>query len=201
MFFFARKGLLFVISAPAGTGKTTLAQMLTKDDPTIVESISYTTRAPRPNEVAGEHYYFLSPAEFEAKIAAGEFLEYVKLYGQYYGTSASWIAVHQAAGRHVLLVIDTQGALQLKERCEAGECEAVFIFIAPPSLEALRTRLVARSTESEEQQRRRLDWAAQELQQIVHYDYCIVNDTLTKALEVLRAIVIAEEHRVDVASR
>ena len=140
-----KHGLALIISAPAGTGKTTLVQMLQKEFPSVVNSISCTTRKPRDGEVPGKDYYFLSKDEFESKIAAGEFLEYVELYGHYYGTSREKVIEQQRQGKHVILTIDTQGALYLK-----GKFPGVYIFIAPPSLEELHNRMVKRKTESME---------------------------------------------------
>lgn len=179
------------MSAPAGTGKTTLAEMIVKNHSHIVESISYTTRAPRNNEIDGIHYHFISNDEFEDKIAQGEFLEYAKVYGYYYGTSGSWVQEQLRKGCHVLLVIDTQGALQLK-----GKIPAVFIFLAPPCLDTLKERLTTRSTESAEEMEKRLVWAEHELQQTEYYDYLIVNDNLDTAYAILKAIIVAEEHRI-----
>ncbi|CUI17002.1 Guanylate kinase [Candidatus Protochlamydia naegleriophila] len=184
------KGLMFVISAPAGTGKTTLVDMLTNEFASVVANISYTTRQPRSGEVYGQHYHFITQSEFEAKIAASDFLEYVKLYGTYYGTSRRWIEEQRASGQHVILVIDTQGALQLK-----GRCDATFIFIRPPSLEVLKQRLVHRQTESTEMIEQRLACAERELDAAQYYDYQIINDDLNEAYQVLRSILIAECHR------
>lgn len=186
-----KKGLAFIVSAPAGTGKTTLVNMLIKEFPCVVESISFTTRKCRPEEVPGVHYHFVTEEEFKRKIANNEFLEYVQLYGHYYGTAYHTLLELQQQGKHVILVIDTQGALQLK-----GKFPAVFIFIKPPSLEKLRQRLTHRSTESAAVIEERLDWAKHEMKAAQEYDYCIVNDELTTSYQVLRSILIAEEHRV-----
>jgi len=185
------RGLAFVLSAPAGTGKTTLVQMLVKEFPVVVESISFTTRLQRPNEVDGVHYNFVSNEEFEKKIAQDEFLEYVKLYGYYYGTSREFIRTQQELGKHVVLVIDTQGALQLM-----GKFDATFIFLQPPSIDTLGERLRQRKTESPTVIEERLNWARREMEAVKYYDYCIVNDDLTTAYQVLRSIIIAEEHKV-----
>ena len=185
-----KEGLIFIVSAPAGTGKTTLIQRLGQEFPSIIASISFTTRQPREGEVPGVHYHFIAESEFEAKIAAGEFLEYVRLYGTYYGTSKQWIKEQQQQGKHVVLVIDTQGALQLK-----GHIPAISIFIRPPSFAVLRQRLVQRQTESLEVIEKRLAWAQQELNVAQHYDYQLVNDDLEIAYQVLRSIFIAECHR------
>jgi guanylate kinase len=187
----AGKGLTFIVSAPAGTGKTTLVQRLVQEFPSIIASISYTTRKPREGEIPGVHYHFISEAEFEAKIAASDFLEYVKLYGTYYGTSRQWITEQQNQGKHVILVIDTQGALQLK-----GKLPATFIFIRPPSLESLQVRLMQRKTETAEMIEKRLAWARVELEAAQQYDYEIVNDDLEIAYQVFRSIFIAECHRI-----
>ncbi len=185
------KGLSFIISAPAGTGKTTLVKMLTKEMPLVIASISFTTRAPREGEVPGIHYHFISEEAFKDKIKKGDFLEYVQLYGTYYGTSISWVEEKMEKGNHVILVIDTQGALQLKEKFKA-----VSIFIRPPSMEELKSRLMARQTETMEVIQERLYWARKELLLIPEYDYEIVNDDLAVAYQTLRSILIAECHRV-----
>lgn len=186
-----KKGLAFVISAPAGTGKTTLVQMLAQEFPEIKNSISCTTRKPREGEVSGDHYHFLTPEDFEKRIAANEFLEYVELYGNYYGTSREKVQEQLNLGKHVILTIDTQGALQLK-----GKFDAVFIFIFPPSLDVLRKRLIQRQTESMEVIEERLAWAVKEMQAASLYDYNIVNDNLKVAYQTLLSIIVAEEHRV-----
>jgi len=188
------KGKIFVVSAPAGTGKTTLVQMLTKEFPCVVENISYTTRAIRPGEISGVHYHFITKNEFEQKIKNQEMLEYATIYGYYYGTALQSINELQKQGKHVVLVIDTQGALLLMERLKN---QATFIFIAPPSLESLQQRLIKRRTDSPESVEIRLNWAKKELESAAQYDYCIVNDDLATAYQVLRSIVIAEEHRID----
>jgi guanylate kinase len=187
-----QEGLCFIVSAPAGTGKTTLVQLLTAEFPSVIASISYTTRPPRMGEISGRDYHFVNEAEFKAKIDAHDFLEYVTLYGYYYGTSLAWIRDQQQQGRHVVLVIDTQGAAQLREKLEA-----TFIFISPPSLEVLKNRLANRQTESIEVREKRLAWAEKEMQAISNYDYHIVNDDLMTAYQVLRGIVIAESHRIE----
>lgn len=186
-----KKGLVFVVSAPAGTGKTTLVRMLLDEfHHHVVESVSYTTRPPRPNEVPGRDYNFISTEEFQKKIKAGEFLEYAEVFGNYYGTSRKIVEAQQEKGKHVILVIDTQGALQLKNKLEA-----VFIFISPPSLEELRSRLYRRRSENEEAIEHRLSWAEKEMALAGQYSYHIVNDNLKTAYDALRSILIAEEHK------
>lgn len=185
-----QRGLLFVISAPAGTGKTTLVERLVASDPSIVESISYTTRSPRPGEEQGGHYFFIDEAQFKQKIAEGEFLEYARIYGDYYGTSKKWVEQERSKGKHVILVIDTQGAMLLK-----GRVEACFLFLLPPSFDELRQRLTQRKTETAEHIERRLNWSKKEFMAVGYYDYLIINDDIDVAYEVMRSIIIAEEHK------
>ncbi len=186
------EGFVFVLSAPAGTGKTTLVRMLSQEFPCIYESISCTTRPLRPGEIDGKDYYFLSKKEFTDRVAHGDFLEYAEVFGYHYGTSREHVLKQQEMGKHVFLIIDTQGAMQLKKE----NYPAIFIFISPPSLEELRERLVKRKTESKEAIEKRLSWAKAEIEKMAEYDYHIVNDNLNQAYIVLRSIVIAEEHRV-----
>jgi guanylate kinase len=186
------KGFVFVLSAPAGTGKTTLVRMLSQEFPCIVESVSCTTRPSRPGEVSGTDYYFLSNKEFEEKVRQGDFLEYAEVFGYHYGTSLSFVHKQQELSKHVFLVIDTQGAMQLKKQ----RFTAIYIFLSPPSLEELKERLIKRRTESPEVIDKRLSWAEAELAMVKNYDYHIVNDNLNQAYTILRSIVIAEEHRV-----
>ncbi len=186
-----KKGLLFVISAPAGTGKTTLVRMLKEEFSCIVESVSFTTRKMRPNEVPGRDYNFISPEEFEEKIKEGEFLEYAQVFGNHYGTSKKFVESQEDKGKHVILVIDTQGALQLMKE----NLRAVFIFISPPSIEELRSRLYRRRSETDEAIDHRLSWAEKEMALSNKYDYHIVNENLKTAYDVLRSILIAEEHK------
>jgi guanylate kinase len=186
-----KQGLVFVMSAPAGTGKTTLLHMLLDEFPGVVESISCTTRPPRPGEVDGEHYHFLTGEEFDRRIERGEFLEHAEVFGIRYGTSRKIVDDLLAKGKHVFMVLDTQGALAIQK-----QMEAVFIFLSAPSRDEQHRRLVERKTESEEMIERRLAWAAHELEQINAYDYHIVNDNLNAAYQSLRAVFIAETHKV-----
>lgn len=187
-------GILFILSAPAGTGKTTLIQRLKKEFPNIVQSISTTTRSPRATEHEGVDYFFLDKEAFEKKIVVGEFLEHVELYGYHYGTSKVWVEHQLASGKHVFLVIDTQGAHQLQQHKIAEK--VVYIFVLPPSLQVLQQRLESRGTETPVTLQKRLGEAEREIEASVHYDYRIVNDDLETAYQVLKSIVIAEEHRV-----
>lgn len=186
------RGLVFIISAPAGTGKTTLVRMLLGEFNCIAESVSCTTRPIRPGEVPGKDYHFLKEVEFSAKEAAGDFLECAEVFGNWYGTSQEYVQKSQDAGKHVFLVIDTQGAMQLKRK----GFSAIYVFLSPPSLKELKQRLEKRQTESVETIEKRLSWAEKEIGMARYYDYHIVNDDLNSAYAILRSIVIAEEHRV-----
>ena len=184
------EGKIFVLSAPAGTGKTTLVRMLCEEFDRVQESVSFTTRPARANEVSGRDYHFISMAEFEKRIAEKDFLEYATVFDHYYGTSRSDVEKQRKLGKHVILVIDTQGALQLREKLDA-----VFIFLIPPSMSELRRRLESRKSDSQEAIEQRLSWAEKEMGIADRYDYQIINDHLKTAYEVLRSILIAEEHR------
>lgn len=185
------KGLAFILSAPAGTGKTTLAHKLVKEFPCVKTSISYTTRQPRVGEVDGRDYFFISKEEFEKKIEQHEFLEYAKVFDHYYGTSKKALVNELEKGYHTVLVIDTQGAKKIIQ----DDFAAISIFVSPPSIDELKRRLVSRGTDSPESIKTRLSWAEQELEMASLYDYNIVNNDLNIAYEILRCIVIAEEHR------
>lgn len=184
--------LLFIVSAPAGTGKTTLVKMLTQEFPNVVQSVSCTTRSKRPGEVEGRDYYFLSEKEFQEHVKELRFLENAKVFDASYGTLKEEVEKNQKKGNHVVLVIDTQGAKLLREQ----QVKAVYIFIRPPSVTTLEERLQKRNTETEQNRMERLSWARHELSEVSHYDYLVVNDELENAYEVLRSIVIAEQHRV-----
>lgn len=184
------EGRLFIVSAPAGTGKTTLIKRLVTEFPSIIASISYTTRSPRVGEKEGVDYFFISKEAFEQKIATSDFLEYVTLYGTYYGTSIDWVSKQQKTGKHVVLVIDTQGALQVRKKVPV-----VTIFVCPPSLEVLRKRLTQRETETAEEITKRIKWAESELERACDYDYLLTNDNLDDAYRVLSSIFIAEAHK------
>ena len=188
-----KKGLLIVISGASGTGKGTVCKELLTREPAIAYSISATSRAPREGEQDGREYYFRTREEFEAMIADGAFLEYADVYGNYYGTPLAPIEVRRAAGEDILLEIDTQGALNVMERCPDG----TFIFLLPPSLEELRSRITGRGTESEESLARRLAAARDEIQLGRCYRYAVLNDTVEAATERIRTILAAEHLRAD----
>lgn len=185
-----KQGLIFVISAPAGTGKTTLIRMLTKEFDCVVQSVSYTTREIRRGETEGRDYRFITEEEFEKRIEEKDFLEYARVFGHYYGTSKERVQELLNQGKHVALVIDTQGAAQIKKAIEA-----IYVFIRPPSLSELKRRLQGRKSETPESIETRLSWAEKEIQASRSYDYVIVNENLKMAYEILRAIFIAEEHK------
>lgn len=186
-----QKGILFIVSAPSGAGKTTLCQAMTGFFPDLYYSISYTTRPPRPGDQEGKDYYFVTKAEFLAMVARGDFAEWAEIYGYYYGTSRAILEKKLQEGQHVILDIDGQGAKQLREQKWPG----VFIFILPPSLEELKRRLAHRHTESPTAYAQRINKAKVEILEAHWYDYIIVNDVLKEALEELKAIILAEQCR------
>jgi len=186
-----QQGILFIISAPSGAGKTTLCKEVVDILPNLRHSVSYTTRPFRPDEVHGRDYFFVSPAEFEKMITAGEFAEWAEVHGNYYGTAIKTLAECSALGIDVIMDIDCQGARQLKERYREG----VFIFILPPSFNELRRRLDMRNSDSAEVKERRIRAAAEEIKEARWYDYIIVNDVYSKAVEELKSVLIAEQCR------
>ena len=188
-----KKGLLIVISGAAGTGKGTVCKELLARERGVAFSVSATSRAPREGEQDGREYYFRTRAEFEAMIAEGAFLEYADVYGNYYGTPLAPIEARRSAGEDILLEIDTQGALNVMERCPDG----TFIFLLPPSLEELRRRITGRGTESEESLARRLAAARDEIRLGRRYRYAVLNDTVEDATARIQTILAAERLRAD----
>ena len=188
------KGSLFVVSAPAGTGKTTLVDRLCAQERSVVRSISLTTRLRRPHEQEGIDYYFVSNREFLERVDRGELMEWVQFQGDGYGTLAKPIEDSLSIGHSVILVIDVQGALQLMKTMSV-----ISIFLMPPSFAELERRLALRKTESPEQQKQRLHTARKEMEAVNEYDFCIVNDQIDHAYDALRAIIIAERHRLPAA--
>lgn len=186
-----KTGLVFVVSAPAGTGKTTLIDMLCNEFPDAVErSISCTTRKAREGELNGDHYHFISDSEFRQKVQEEAFLEWAEVFDAKYGTLKSEVEQICKKGKHAFLVIDTQGAAQLMT-----SLDAIYLFIKPPSMEVLKQRLEGRQSESPEAMLGRLSQAEKEMKKSSVYDYQICNDDLQLAYQVLRSIIIAEEHK------
>ena len=183
----AHIGSLFVVVAPSGAGKSSLVNELLKSDDNILLSVSHTTRAPRVGEVDGVAYHFTTVDDFLAKRAAGGFIESAEVHGNYYGTSKDWIVSALTSGKDVLLEIDWQGAQQVRKAFP----EAVGIFILPPSLEALKTRLSGRGTDSAEIIARRIAAARDEMRHVDEFDYVIINDDLQQALGNLISVVSA----------
>jgi guanylate kinase len=186
-----RRGLLFIVSAPSGTGKTTLVERLVQRVPNLRMSRSYTSRPARAGEQDGVDYNFISRERFEAMIAAQAFLEWADVFGSYYGTSAADTDDALARGEDVVLVIDVQGASQVRSRGK----EAVSIFVLPPSAEILEQRLRGRSKDSDEQIAKRLAVARREVGEYSQYDYLVVNHELEPAVARLQAIVEAARAR------
>ena len=178
---------LFVVVAPSGAGKTSLVNALLERDPNIRLSISYTTRPPRAGEEHGKHYHFVDKAEFEAMIAAGDFLEHANVYGNYYGTSRKWIARELEGDHDVLLEIDWQGAAQVRKLFP----KMVGIFILPPSLAELKRRLEGRGKDSPETIARRMASAREEISHVLEFEYIIVNESFDSAVVDLVSVVRA----------
>ena len=180
-----RTGQLYVISAPSGAGKTSLVKALLAAHPELVVSVSHTTRPPRPHEVDGRDYHFVSPGEFARLVTAGAFLEHARVFDNQYGTGREQVAAQLAAGRSVLLEIDWQGARQIR----LGMPGCVSIFILPPSRGALEERLRTRRTDSDAVIARRLADAATDMSHCPEFDYAVVNDRFEQAVAELLTII------------
>lgn len=181
-------GLLFVVTAPSGAGKSSLIQGLLASDRAVALSVSYTTRAPRPGETDGREYHFVDAGRFQAMLERGEFLESAEVHGHRYGTSQNSIEQTRASGRDLVLEIDWQGAEQVRRL----HPDAIGIFILPPSMAELERRLRARAQDSEPVIQRRLHNAAEEMTHAVEFKYAIINKDFDEALQDLKAIVRAE---------
>ena len=184
------KGLLYVITAPSGCGKGTVLAKLMEKHPELAMSVSATTRAPRPGEIDGVHYYYISKEEFEQKIQNGEMLEHVQYVGNYYGTPKAPVEEKTAAGQDILLEIEVIGGKNIKRLMP----NAVLIFIAPPSLGELRARLEGRGTETQEVIEQRLKTAQKELTEYTAFDYVVVNDTVDNCVDQIEAIIAATKN-------
>ncbi|MDQ5925033.1 MAG: guanylate kinase [Bacillota bacterium] len=187
-----RKGLLLVVSGPSGAGKGTICKALLNKNDQIKLSVSATTRKPRNGEVHGVNYFFIEKEEFTKIIENGEFLEYAQIYDNFYGTPKAAIIECLEKGQDVILEIEMQGARQIKEVYPEG----VFIFVLPPSLEELKSRIVGRGTETQEEIEKRFSCAFEEINQIVNYDYFIVNEDIEKSVSDVEAIICAEKNKV-----
>ena len=188
-----QKGLLILVSGASGTGKGTVCKKLLSEMPEMYYSISATTRQPRDGETDGVEYFFITVDDFKKKIAEGKFLEYAEVYGNFYGTPLYKIEENLNSGRNVLLEIDTQGALKVMEKIPEG----VFIFLLPPSLEELYSRIKKRGTEDEETLKRRFDAAKSEIEVGKKYQYAVVNDTVDAAVDKIKSIITAESLKVE----
>lgn len=186
-----REGLILILSAPSGAGKTSLCRELFKTFPDMKESVSYTTRAPRPGEVEGEAYHFVTGDVFERMVAEDSFAEWAEVHGNKYGTALRTLEEARRNGIDLVLDIDCQGALKLKEQFEGG----VYVFIMPPSMEELRRRLEHRSSDAQEVIELRIARAAAEIREARWYDYIIFNDNFEVACRELAAIVIAHRRK------
>ncbi|MBI3581448.1 MAG: guanylate kinase [Nitrospinae bacterium] len=185
-------GILFVISAPSGAGKTTLAHLTVKNVPGVIQSVSHTTRPIRRGETEGVSYHFVAREKFLETEQAGGFIEWVELHGEYYGTSYDTVMRAKEEGRDLILVIDVQGAAKLRQKYR----DTVLIFIFPPSLKTLEHRLSKRGTEHQESRERRIEEAKREILESVNYDYLVVNDRIEDAADEIAHIIHAERCRV-----
>jgi guanylate kinase len=194
--FLGLRGLLIVVSGPSAVGKDTILDLVLADRiglvHEVVKCVTATTRDARPGEVDGIDYHFLSVVEFQAKAKHDGFLEYANVFGNWYGTPVDWVAAKRTSGVDVILKIDVQGALAVKAKVP----DAVLIFFCPPSLDELERRLRARNTENDEQIARRLLDASNELAQMSHYNYSVINNEIEQAADDLRAILRAEHCRI-----
>ena len=187
-----RNGLLLVVSGPSGVGKGTLVKALMDRNSKIKMSVSATTREPRPGEIEGVHYFFKTEEEFKAMVDRGEFLEYIHVFGsKYYGTPRSFVEQHLSSGYDVILEIDVQGAMKVKQSFP----DAVLMFITAPSMSEIKSRLIGRGTETMEQVEKRFATAFEEIKMIPEYDYVIVNDVVDVAVHHMEAILEAERCR------
>ena len=187
-----RKGLLLVVSVPSGAGKGTICKALLNKNDKIKLSVSATTRKPRNGEVHGVNYFFIEKEEFTKMVENGEFLEHAQIYDNFYGTPKAAIIECLEKGQDVILEIEMQGARQIKEVYPEG----VFIFVLPPSLEELKSRIVGRGTETQEEIEKRFSCAFEEINQIVNYDYFIVNEDIEKSVNDVEAIILSEKNKV-----
>jgi len=190
-----KQGLLFVVSAPSGAGKTSLCRAVTGSVENLTHSVSYTTRKPRPGEIDGRDYFFVGHERFQEMLQAGDFAEWAEVHSNLYGTSRRVLENMVSKGLDIILDIDTQGAKQIRTKFET----AVFIFILPPSLDILEERLRNRKSDHEDEIRKRMRRSREEIRDYGMYDYIIVNRDFDRALAELRSIVVAERCRTRLA--
>ncbi|MDI6604643.1 MAG: guanylate kinase [Thermoanaerobacteraceae bacterium] len=188
-----KKGLLIVLSGPSGAGKGTIAKALLKNENNIKLSISTTTRKPRVGETDGKNYFFTTVDKFKNLIEEDKLLEWAKVYDNYYGTPKDFVLKNIEEGFDVILEIDIQGALKVKDKFPEG----VFVFILPPSMEELKNRIKKRGTETEEEILKRFKCAYEEINFVSRYNYVVINDDVDNAVEKIKAIIVAEKCRVD----
>lgn len=186
-----REGTIFIISAPSGTGKTTICKEIIKQIPGIIFSVSYTTRPKRKGEVDGVDYFFISDSEFDKKIKENFFIEWAEVYGKRYGTSREFLKKSISEGKDVLLEIDVQGARNIKRLLP----HSIAIFILPPSIQELERRMKQRNENSKNDMILRLMKARDEIMKSTFYDYIVINDELNGAIEKIKSIIIAERHK------
>lgn len=189
-------GSLFIITAASGTGKTSLVKQLIENTPNLTVSVSHTTRQPRPGELDGTHYHFTTIEDFKAGIEANQFVEYAEVFGNYYGTSSQAVKEQLQAGKDVILEIDWQGALQVKEKFAKTELAPIMVFILPPSREALKQRLSNRGQDSDEVIETRLAGAITEMSQYDKFDYVVINDDFATAYDELKSVIIANRQKL-----
>lgn len=182
------RGLLIIISGPSGVGKGTVLSEILNNDQNIYYSVSCTTRDPRPDDIDGVHYHFITKEQFIRNIRDNKMLEYAMYCGNYYGTNAEYVEKYRSIGKDVILEIDTQGAKQIISKCP----EAISIFIAPPDVSELKSRLISRATEDEITINKRIERAIFELKNMNDYKYVVVNDVVEKAVKKIRSIICSE---------
>jgi len=187
------KGLILVLSAPAGAGKTTLCKRLLQISPTFISSVSFTTRSPRKQEIEGVDYYFVSREDFEKLIKKNAFVEWAEVHGHLYGTSKKFLEENIKAGKDVILEVDVKGGTKIKEKYP----QAILIFILPPSWQELEKRLHKRATEDEKSIKERLSTAKQEIKYLPYYDYFLVNDDINATTKRLLLIIEAERYKIN----
>ncbi len=184
-----KEGKLFILSGPSGVGKGTVLRELLRQRKDLVYSVSATTRPPRPGEVNGKDYFFLTPEDFQKGIEENLWLEWARVHNHLYGTPRDFVEKTLQAGKHIILEIDVQGARQIKKKCPEG----VFIFLAPPSLEELAQRLEKRGTDSSQEKEIRLQNALQEMEEQDDYNYIVINDELQETVNRIKRIICDEE--------